>query len=148
MFKKSDLKNGMVMILDNGAKCSVLLGTDKGDIVAGEKDWFPLNHYSDEGLFGPMSMSKRSAVKILKPRNNKEYGQKEGEIIWNRSDMATEQSTEQAIIKEDNREKEEKEATIRMKCLELASKMTSIENGLTMSAEDLYQYVTKGTVKK
>lgn len=48
--KKSDLKSGDLIVTKSGKCVRVYLGTEGGDIVAGET-WFPLGDTSDEILF-------------------------------------------------------------------------------------------------
>lgn len=94
--KKSDLKTGMVVELSTGARGKVLLGTEKGDIIAGnygdefhsntEGTWCLLDEY-DENLVSK-SNSKHTNINkvyaIANPRQGASISST-GDLLWERN---------------------------------------------------------------
>ena len=93
MFSKKDLKTGYVLKFTNESlgEGVVLLGTANGDIVAGDRVWFPLDSKSDIELFDPKDeSSSRQVAEVARPKNNVDYLEAEHkcdrEILWKREE--------------------------------------------------------------
>jgi hypothetical protein len=93
MFSKKDLKTGYVLKFTDESlgEGVVLLDTANGDIVAGDRVWFPLDSKSDIELFGPKDeFSSHQVAEVACPRNNVDYLKAEHkcnrEILWKREE--------------------------------------------------------------
>jgi len=62
----------MWVICENGEKGMILLDTNNGDIISGDKLWCPLSNY-DEKLKQTMPYEGFDIVKIIQPTHNKDY---------------------------------------------------------------------------
>lgn len=89
--KKSDLKTGMVVEIEDGEKGKVLLNTERGDIVGavnnGDKEtWFPLNRFNED-LIEKDNYCGRRIMKVYAMELGNLFAasiKKHGVLIWER----------------------------------------------------------------
>lgn len=103
-FAKSDLKTGMILEFKRGEKATVLLGTENGDIFAGET-WGPINGLTDD-LMDIENEERGKVAKVYQPVANCYYintkyiggDTRDYKLLWEREE--TKEMTIEEIQKE------------------------------------------------
>jgi hypothetical protein len=73
MFSKADLKTGYIVTFEaEDSKAFVLLDTPNGDIIVGNKKWFPLSSATDSDLFYS-TQHHYSLKEVWRPRGNRMF---------------------------------------------------------------------------
>ena len=98
MFSKKNLKTGMIVEFeakDFKGTAFILLGTEKGDIVAGKNNWFPLDSYTDKELFGDHSDEGQCIYTVWQPKYNsafclEKFDKYDCNLVWKKEPLKTE----------------------------------------------------------
>jgi len=88
MFKKEDLKTGMLIERRNGKKALVLKDTDKGDLLNFKDSWDNLNSYNED--LTSKTYKKADIMKVHTTSNNlffaPNYWHRFDKIVWQRTE--------------------------------------------------------------